>query len=378
MYFADPLCGRRRRALTRDQAVALWHDLGCELEKAKKDVANRTHGVLCSIRSLLSRRPAGIRLVEARVRSRVGRAVSHPHAITVLAAEGGRVVLSGPVLAYEVPYLLKCVRSAPGVKEVINRLDVHEEAGNISSLQGGVPRRPHSAFARERWTPALRVGAGAIGTAAVCTGVARGGPLGWARAFTGGALLARAAANTGFRETFGAGDGDGSLHVDKTIHILSPVEQVFAFWCDWENFPRFMTHLKEVRDLGNGRSHWVAAGPAGLSIPWDAEMTDRIENSLLAWRSVPGSLVRTSGRVRFEKDPDGGTRVSIRMSYTPPAGVLGHLVASLSGVDPKSEIDDDLVRLKSLLEIGKTRAHGSTVIFDPAGGVRNGQHQHAS
>jgi uncharacterized membrane protein len=116
-----------------------------------------------------------------------------------------------------------------------------------------------------------------------------------------------------------------------------------------------------VHKLGNDRSHWVAAGPGGVSASWDAETTQSEPQRLLAWRSLPGSMVRTTGSVCFEDDILGGTRITIRMSYCPPAGLLGHTVACLFGADPKSEIDDDMVRLKSLLEIGKTRAHGETV-----------------
>jgi uncharacterized membrane protein len=108
----------------------------------------------------------------------------------------------------------------------------------------------------------------------------------------------------------------------------------------------------------------VAAGPGGISIHWDAEITEYQQNTLLGWRSVPGSVVKTAGTVRFNRDPEGGTRVTIRMSYSPPAGVLGHAVAYLFGADPKSEIDDDMVRLKSLLEVGKTRAHGHAVTLE--------------
>jgi uncharacterized membrane protein len=65
--------------------------------------------------------------------------------------------------------------------------------------------------------------------------------------------------------------------------------------------------------------------------------------------------------VRFDPNPDGGTRITIRMCYTPPLGVLGHAFAQMLGVDPKRDMDEDLVRLKSLIEYGKTRAHGGTV-----------------
>ena len=178
---------------------------------------------------------------------------------------------------------------------------------------------------------------------------------------SGAALLARAVMNRPFRQIFGYDGGAGSVNFDKTIHVSAPLEEVYAFWANFENFPKFMTHLKEVRHLKNGRSRWVAAGPGGVSIPWDAEITEQRMNELLAWTSVPGSMVRTAGVVRFDREPDGRTRVQIRMSYCPPAGVFGHAVAWLFGADPKSEMDEDLVRLKSLLEFGKTRAHGAVV-----------------
>ena len=114
-----------------------------------------------------------------------------------------------------------------------------------------------------------------------------------------------------------------------------------------------MAHLKEVRDHGAGRSHWVAEGPAGVAASWDATLTRFVPYELLAWRSEPGSVVANAGVIRFEPTDDGGTRVDIRLSYNPPAGALGHFAALLFGDDPKSAMDEDLVRLKSLLEQGK-------------------------
>jgi uncharacterized membrane protein len=126
--------------------------------------------------------------------------------------------------------------------------------------------------------------------------------------------------------------------------------------------------------LTNGRSHWVA-GAGGYLHPVDAEITGQRDNQLLAWTSVPGSIVRTSGLVRFDRESDGRTRVQIRMSYCPPAGVFGHAVACLFGADPKSEMDDDLARLKSLLEYGKTRAHGVDITRDEVAVARPGEGQ---
>jgi uncharacterized membrane protein len=111
-----------------------------------------------------------------------------------------------------------------------------------------------------------------------------------------------------------------------------------------------MSHLKEVRNIHPGRSHWVAYGPAGIPVEWDALITRHEPNSLISWASEPGAAVQSSGTVRFGRNPAGGTRVEVQMSYNPVAGAIGHAVASLFGVDPKHAMDDDLARLKTLLE----------------------------
>jgi len=360
MYLADPVRGKRRRAVARDKAGAYWRDVATELDKAARDLSNRTQGFTAAVESMWSRGQADGPLLEARVRSRMGRAVSHPHAVEVRAEASGRVVLEGDVLAAEVPYLLKSVHAVPGVREVINRLEAHREAGNIANLQGGVPRRSSAAILQENWTPVLRVSAAAVAGLGLYTSIRSRGALSWAAVAGSAALLTRAVANRSLAGILGM-NAECVVHFDKTAHILAPVDEVFDFWSHVENFPRFMSHLKEVRDLGNNRSHWVAEGPGGVPVSWDAEITASEPNRLLAWKSVPGSLVRTAGRIRFDDDVQGGARVTIRMSYCPPAGMLGHTVACLFGADPKSEIDDDMVRLKCLLEIGKTRAHGATV-----------------
>jgi uncharacterized membrane protein len=287
-----------------------------------------------------------------------------------LVEQGGRVTLDGPVLKREVEALLKRVWAVSGVKQVIDRMDVRSEPGGMAALQGGRPRGGRAENVKGSWSPAVRVGAGALAGTALLASSRNDGPLRVAGAVAGGALLARALGNRGWRQIVGA-RGTRTIDLNKSIHILAPIEEVYAFWSRFANFPKFMSHLKEVRDLGDGRSHWVAEGPAGVSISWDAEITDMKKNERLAWKSVSGSTVDTGGVVRFTPAKDGGTQVSICMSYTPPAGFLGHSLAWLFGADPKREMDDDLMRLKSLLEYGKTRAHGSTVWRDqlePAAG----------
>jgi uncharacterized membrane protein len=151
------------------------------------------------------------------------------------------------------------------------------------------------------------------------------------------------------------GSGKRGIGVEKTIAVEAPVDQVWELWSNFENFPRFMTHLREVRKLDEGRSHWVAAGPAGIPVEWDAVVTDWVPQQFIAWASVEGSAVESSGQVRFRPTSSGSTEIDVRMEYSPPAGPAGHVIASLLGSDPKRAMDDDLLRLKSLLEEGKTR-----------------------
>jgi uncharacterized membrane protein len=355
MYFYDPNRGKRRRAGLRDKTIKTYTAFTDELDKAGRDFANRTQGLVAGAKAVASRPDRSV-LCE-RVKSRIGRVVSHPHAIHVT-NQDGVITLNGPILESEVDDLLRTARSVSGVTGVRNQLEVHQNADHISSLQGGVPRQARAEWNQQNWTPSLRFAAGGLGSALLMRGLMRNGILGLASRLAGTALLVRATSNREFRELIGVGCDAHLIELDKTIHIDAPVAQVFSFWTNYENFPRFMRHVKQVSDRGEGRSHWVAQGPGGVRVSWDAEITRSVPNQLLAWRSVTGSQIETEGVVRFDDNENRGTRVTIRLSYRPPAGVLGHLIASLFGSDPKSEMDADMVRLKSLLEIGKIRAHG--------------------
>jgi uncharacterized membrane protein len=125
---------------------------------------------------------------------------------------------------------------------------------------------------------------------------------------------------------------------------------VFDVWSRYENFPHFMSHVIEVRDLGQKRSHWVVHGPAGTNVEWDAVLTQSDRPSMLAWRSEPGATVENSGSVRLEPTGHGGTRATVTMTYHPPAGVLGQGIAMLLGSDPERELEDDLRRMKQFIE----------------------------
>ena len=205
-----------------------------------------------------------------------------------------------------------------------------------------------ASWRRENWSPAQRALAGAFGAGMATYGYFRGGVRGLALCAAGGALLARATAN----ENLAALVKGKGIYIEKTLRIDAPVEQVFAYWRNLENFPQWMSHVREVRYIGGDRFHWTVDGPAGVPVEWDAELLNVSENREMTWRSVEGSEVEHTGRVRFE--PDGaGSRVHVQMRYAPPGGVIGHAIAKAFGTDPKSEMDDDLGRLKSLIETGR-------------------------
>lgn len=143
------------------------------------------------------------------------------------------------------------------------------------------------------------------------------------------------------------------IHVKQSITIRATPGQVYGFWRDLENLPKFMRHLESVK-VYNGKSLWSAKAPGGTTVEWVAEFTEDRPNSRIAWRSLPGSSIPNHGSVRFESAPGNqGTEVHVELFYEPPAGALGSLVAKLFGEEPKQQIKSDLRRLKQVLETGE-------------------------
>jgi uncharacterized membrane protein len=143
------------------------------------------------------------------------------------------------------------------------------------------------------------------------------------------------------------------IRIDHDVYVNRPPHEVYRFWKNLENLPRFMDHLEEVKCYDDRKSHWRAKGPAGLDVEWYAEIVNDIENELIGWRSLEGSDVESGGSVRFEPAGDGkGTIVRVSLQYNPPAGSFGAAVAKLFGEDPRKTVQEDLLRLKELLETG--------------------------
>jgi uncharacterized membrane protein len=144
------------------------------------------------------------------------------------------------------------------------------------------------------------------------------------------------------------------MQAKTAITVRHPVEVVYRFWRDFTNLPSFMSHLESVEVSGDGRSHWTANAPAGTTVDWDAEIVEDRPNERIAWRSLEGSKVGNSGAVWFTPAPGGrGTEVRVELSYDPPGGALGKVVAKLFGEEPQQQLTDDLRRLKQVLETGQ-------------------------
>jgi uncharacterized membrane protein len=145
----------------------------------------------------------------------------------------------------------------------------------------------------------------------------------------------------------------GPVKVERAITIDRPAADLYRFWRDFENLPRFMDHLLSVRANGDRRSHWVAKAPAGASVEWDAEVTDDVPDARIAWRSLEGADVANAGAVSFSPAPAGrGTEVRVSLEYNPPGGPLGVAVAKLFGEEPDIQVREDLRRFKRLMEVG--------------------------
>ncbi|MCF0093743.1 SRPBCC family protein [Micromonospora sp. MH99] len=151
------------------------------------------------------------------------------------------------------------------------------------------------------------------------------------------------------------------IRMEIAVTVNRSPAEAYRFWRDVENLPKFMAHLESVRADDLRRSHWVARGPAGRHIEWDAEIIDDQPNRSLTWRSLPGARVANAGRVRFVPAPgDRGTEVRVQLRYAPPAGALGRAVAKLFGEEPEQQVRDDLRRFKQVLEAGEVvRSEGS-------------------
>jgi uncharacterized membrane protein len=249
------------------------------------------------------------------------------------------------------------------------------------ALATGRPRivrigHPHNVAGVER------IGSMALGTALIAYGVRRRDSAGGIGALVGGAFVLRGATgscpvyralgvSTGSAEAvLGAPRPDvtglaatvnarKAVKVEYAVIIRAPRHELYTFWHNFENLPRFMEHLVSVRVESPTRSHWVARAPAGTTVEWEAELVNDIPDTLIAWKSVPPMDVPNAGSVHFEELPGGrGTMVRVVLDYEPPIGKFAAVLARMFGADPAREVAEDLRRFKRIMEAYEVATSG--------------------
>jgi len=229
--------------------------------------------------------------------------------------------------------------SNPGV------LRYGERVGDLQGLGAASLGQSQGWFPGEAMGSALRM-AGAL---VALYGLIRRGAWGSVLRTVGTGMLVSSAGQESFLGAVPSLDRRRVVDIQKTLYIEAPLDQVYAFWSNYENFPLFMSHVREVQDLGEGRSRWSVSGPGGVPIEWHASVTQQTPDEVIAWRSESGSMLENAGIIRFSSS-NSGTRVDLRFCYRPPAGGAGQAVAELLGSDPRAKLNEDLGRMKALLE----------------------------
>lgn len=208
------------------------------------------------------------------------------------------------------------------------------------------------------------IGALTVGGVLLLKGLFKGGPLGLIYKVGGAALIYRG--QQGYRPLYDAlgiampegptGVGKQNARVEHEVVVNRPREELYRIWRNLENLPVFMDNLQSVHEIDDKRSLWVAKGPAGTVVKWEAEIINDVENELIAWQTLEGSGVDNAGTVRFEPVGDDSTRVHVVLRYDPPADQLGLWVAKAFGKDAQKEIEADLERFKAIMEIGGAKS----------------------
>ena len=153
------------------------------------------------------------------------------------------------------------------------------------------------------------------------------------------------------------------IHAKASCVVNREPDEVYTFWRNFENLPRFMRHLDSVNEMGEGRSRWKAKGPAGIEVEWDAMIVADVPGEVITWRSLENSDVDNAGAVRFERAPGNrGTIVKVNLEYNPIGGVIGAAVAKLFGEEPEQQLDDDLRRFKQVMEVGEVVVSDATLL----------------
>ena len=233
-------------------------------------------------------------------------------------------------------------------------------AENQSSYDQSQSSRFSSSETNVNETERLISGIG--GGALTAYGLTRGDWLGAGLAVLGASMLYRGVTgycgmydtlgiNTAEKENMTSVKGRAGVKVEKSVTINASPQELYSFWRKFENLPKFMTHLEDVREIDQMRSHWKAKAPLGTTVEWDAEIITDTPSEMISWRSIEGADVDNAGSVHFRPSASGrGTVVKVSLKYDPPAGKIGAAIAWLTGEEPSVQVEEDLRRFKRLME----------------------------
>ncbi len=352
MYLWDPQRGRRRRADILDQVDHAKHCVEDFADKAQRDFGNRASGVAAEASAMWKCKETDDRVLSERVRSKLGRYCSHPHAITVQ-AEDRHVLVSGPVLADEADGLMHAIRRVRGVRSVEDRLERFQERGDVAALQGGhAPVGEAPAFMQDNWSPATRAVAQLAGIGLMSNCLARRNLTSMLLGTAGFGLFVRATTNRSIGELAGTASCPQPMRLQRSVTIHASLEKVWDFLSDFQQVGAFMPSVREVHDLGNGHYRWSMQLPGGKDLQLEEKVTESIPQERLTWKSVPDSPVAYHGTVTLQQEQEDVTRVNVDLHYTPPGGSLASGMGSLFGVDAESKFQEAVMRIKPFLETG--------------------------
>lgn len=346
-YFIHPKYGKKRRVTLACGTRKLLEKAAHEGKKCLSDSQHRLAGFAAKLGTNLKHEPPSDPVIEARIRSRMGRVVAHPRGIHVV-CDRGVATLWGLILEEELPRLIAAVEKVSGVTEVVDHLEVV----NPDEL----PTGRHDALREARdkirlhWSPSKRLLLGTAGTALAFHGWRRKDKMGNLLALVGASMMARSTMQNHLRTTLALSTESPGFELEKTIRINAPISDLFDFWANPENYPKAFSHVERVERLGENLYRWTITGPAGVPIGWEGVITRIVPNTLVEWKSLPGSAIGNFGIVHFDPNYDASTRINIRMFYRPPAGILGRFFAELLGADASQILHEDLKRLKCLFE----------------------------
>jgi uncharacterized membrane protein len=287
-----------------------------------------------------------------RVRTILGRVISHPGSVDVT-ADRGCITLTGAILASDEKPLLHRIRRIRGVRGVQNSLEIHKSAAHISGLQGGIPRQERFELMQTNWSPTARLLSSLGGSIAAFYGFRRRDAGGVATALFGLGFVARGATNTELRRLLRITPREpAEIRVQKTVYIEAPLEKALSMWTDLHNLPRFLPGVHEVKDAGEGRTTWTMTLD-DKPVRWEAVMV--ASKNAVTWKSQPGSPLANSGTVRF--DPAAaGTRVQVTLSCRPSRGLPSRIAAEWFGPDVSRYLGESLAEMKRIIETEFSRA----------------------